>query len=248
LASIEHGGGIFGYTSYQVYIPENDVHAVVLSNCNCNSPTDFTVRLAAEAAGKPYTHFDASVDLAPEQMEALVGVYEFDDGAMRAITLEGGQLFSQRSGSTKLKIFAVDENTFYFEGGFTKLVFDRTQDPISVKFDDRDAAEPISGHITDKPFAVERESISVAPEVLKQYAGTYQIQEGFDLVITLEEGQLMSQATGQAKFALHAASETRFFVKEFPAELEFGAIEQDQAGQVILYQGGQEIKAPRIEP
>ena len=86
LSSIEHGGGIFGYTSYQVYIPESDVHAVVLSNCNCNSPTDFTVRLAAIASGKPYTHFDSSAEIPQPQLESLVGVYEFEDGAIRAIT------------------------------------------------------------------------------------------------------------------------------------------------------------------
>ncbi len=248
LASIEHGGGIFGYTSYQVYIPESDVHAVVLSNCNCNSPTDFTVRLAAVAAGKPYTHFDSSVELTPEQMQSLVGVYEFEDGALRAITLEEGQLYSQRAGSTKLKIFAVDENTFYFKGGFTKLIFDRSVTPHTVKFDDRDASEAVAGRFTDKPFTTERESVSVAPEILENYVGTYQIQQGFDLVVTLEDGVLMTQATGQAKFALHATTETRFFVKEFAAELEFGAIEQGKAVQVTLFQGGQEIKAPRIDP
>jgi hypothetical protein len=44
---------------------------------------------------------------------------------------------------------------------------------------------------------------------------------GFDLVITLEGNQLVSQATGQTKIPLYAESETKFFPKVMDAEIEF---------------------------
>ena len=44
---------------------------------------------------------------------------------------------------------------------------------------------------------------------------------GFDLVITLENGQLISQATGQAKAPIFAEAENKFFLKAANAQIEF---------------------------
>ena len=45
----EHGGSIFGFKTMAVYIPENDIYVIGLSNCDCNSPTKVTVDIAALA-------------------------------------------------------------------------------------------------------------------------------------------------------------------------------------------------------
>lgn len=36
----EHGGSIFGFKSMGVYVPEDEIYVVGLSNCDCNSPTE----------------------------------------------------------------------------------------------------------------------------------------------------------------------------------------------------------------
>lgn len=46
IASREHGGHLFGYKSMAVYIPSEDIYAVTLSNCDCNSPTEITRKIA----------------------------------------------------------------------------------------------------------------------------------------------------------------------------------------------------------
>ncbi|WP_144884885.1 serine hydrolase domain-containing protein [Lacibacter cauensis] len=45
--SREHGGSIFGFKSMGVYIPEEDIYVVGLSNCDCNSPTQLARDIAA---------------------------------------------------------------------------------------------------------------------------------------------------------------------------------------------------------
>lgn len=47
--SYEHGGSIFGFKSMAVYLPDQDIYVVGLSNCDCNSPTALT-RMIAEFA------------------------------------------------------------------------------------------------------------------------------------------------------------------------------------------------------
>jgi len=48
-ASYEHGGSIFGFKSMGVYLPDQDIYVVGLTNCDCNSPTAIA-RLIAELA------------------------------------------------------------------------------------------------------------------------------------------------------------------------------------------------------
>ena len=93
---------------------------------------------------------------------------------------------------------------------------------------------------------VERTSIVVKPEVLAHYVGRYQIAPDFILTVTLENGQLMTQATGQNKLEVFAESETKFFLKAVDAQLTFGKDAEGKVTDVTLHQGGQDRKAPRI--
>lgn len=45
----EHGGSIFGFKTMGVYIPDEDLYVVGLSNCDCNSPTKLTGDIATLA-------------------------------------------------------------------------------------------------------------------------------------------------------------------------------------------------------
>jgi len=91
----------------------------------------------------------------------------------------------------------------------------------------------------------EHKEIAVSPKILTQYTGTYELQPGFELVITLEGDQLVSQATGQNKIPLFAESETKFFTKVIDAEIEFLKNDKGVVTQLMLHQGAAEMKAPR---
>lgn len=90
-----------------------------------------------------------------------------------------------------------------------------------------------------------RTAIEVDPKILATYVGTYQLAPNFDLVITVENGQLVTQATGQPKFPVFAATETRFFPLQFPAELEFIKNDKSTVSALVLHQGGHDMNAPR---
>jgi CubicO group peptidase (beta-lactamase class C family) len=92
-----------------------------------------------------------------------------------------------------------------------------------------------------------RSEIKVDPAVLARYVGTYEAAPGFNFTYTLEDGQLMTQATGQKKFPAFAESPTRFFLKIVDAEVEFFSGDKGQVSYLILYQNGHEHKAPKIK-
>ena len=76
---------------------------------------------------------------------------------------------------------------------------------------------------------------------MSRYTGVYSLAPNFDITINLEDGNLMSQATGQDKFQIFPESETKFFLKVVDAQIEFIKNENGQFDSFMLYQGGQEI-------
>jgi CubicO group peptidase (beta-lactamase class C family) len=91
----------------------------------------------------------------------------------------------------------------------------------------------------------ERKEITVSPKVLADYVGTYELSPTFSIVMTLEDGQLMTQATRQPKFPLFAESDTKFFLKVVDAQVEFFRDEKGAVTHIVLHQGGRDAKGQR---
>lgn len=90
-----------------------------------------------------------------------------------------------------------------------------------------------------------KKEIDVPVAVLEQYVGAYELMPDFIFTITVEDGHLMAQATGQPKSRLYAESETRFFLKVVDAQVQFTKDENGKVSSLTLFQGGREMKAPR---
>jgi len=88
----------------------------------------------------------------------------------------------------------------------------------------------------------ERKEITVSPEILKQYVGTYELAPNFSLAITLEDGQLVSQGTNQGKVPMFAESETMFFLKLVDAQIEFVKNEKGEVTNLVLHQNVRDVK------
>lgn len=236
--TIEHGGGIFGYVTNAIYLPNEDVFVAVYSNCDCNGPGQVSTKMAAIAIGKPYPGEEDIISVESDYLNKLVGVYDFSDGSTRIITVEDNQLYSQRSGSNKFKLFPTKKNTFSFENDFATIQFEENGTEIKAFFANR--INNTEGIKTEKPIPVHNE-IQLEVGILERYLGVYEIQPGFDIAITLEDNKLMSQATGQQKFQIFPESQTKFFLKVVDAQIEFIESDNGNFESFILYQGGQEI-------
>jgi CubicO group peptidase (beta-lactamase class C family) len=90
-----------------------------------------------------------------------------------------------------------------------------------------------------------RTAVKVDEKILETYAGTYELRPNFDLVVTVKDGQLITQATGQGAVPLMAESETKFFPTMFDAEIEFVKDDQGKVTGIVLHHGGQETKGTR---
>ncbi|MDC8003369.1 serine hydrolase [Aureisphaera galaxeae] len=236
--SIEHGGGIFGYETYAIYVPSKDLYAVILTNKNGRGPTDITIEVAAHALGTPYAK-TSQKKVSEKEMKQWVGTYQFDNDVIRYITFQDGSLYSEREGSQNLKLNALGNDEFAFEDSFTTYAF-RTENGKKVALFKSRIREG-KGVETDKARPAEKQAITLAPDILKRYEGTYELQPGFEIEITTQGNQIFAEATGQGQFEIFAEDETTFFLKVVSAQIVFTTNNQGIAESLTLYQGGQEM-------
>ena len=90
-----------------------------------------------------------------------------------------------------------------------------------------------------------RKEIDVAADVLKKYVGVYPLTPQFKLTVTLEEGKLIVQASGQQKLQVYAESPTKFFYKVVDAQITFKLRDDGTVEKLILHQNGRNLEALR---
>lgn len=96
------------------------------------------------------------------------------------------------------------------------------------------------------PLELPRE-VRIAPEILQRYVGDYELAPGAILSITLQEGQLMAQLTGQAQYPIFPSSETEFYYRVVDAQLSFVVNEKGEVDRLVLHQNGRDIPGPRAK-
>jgi D-alanyl-D-alanine-carboxypeptidase/D-alanyl-D-alanine-endopeptidase len=96
-------------------------------------------------------------------------------------------------------------------------------------------------------FPTQEDAVAVDPAILEGYAGNYQVAPEFQVRITVEEGQLHIQGTGQPKIPLYPASETEFFARVLEFRMVFNISSDGTVESATLLQNGQEMPDPKVE-
>ena len=244
--SIQHGGGIFGYTTMGIYLPKEKIFVSALSNCNCKNVSGLATQIAALAIGKPIPTKDDAITLTNDQLNTWVGTYEFEGNVLRYVTVENGKIYSQREGSTKLEIYPLSPNEFIFDLSNTSYKFSKDDNGLNQVVMMLEGRE-IIGKITDKEAPAQKEVVSVEQDILNTYVGKYELQPGFIIEVTTRNGQIFAQATGQAQFEIFAEDEDTFFLKVVKASIDFNKDASGAVTGLVLHQGGRDMPAKKID-
>ena len=243
-STLEHGGGINGFLTTGIYLPQEDVFVALFSN-NMGKPTDgLAAEIAALTMDKPYPLEEIDID--ESILSSYTGVYENDQGILRVISSVDQHLYSQRSGSLRLHLKPYQRDKFFIDHLLTTFAFIRNRNGQvdQIHFQNRERSE--IWQKTNKPVPPVRASISLSDAILASYVGDYQLAPNLLLTVTKEQNQLLFQATGQNKFALVAETETTFHSEAFEALVEFIKDETGEITNLILLHGGRPVDARRI--
>ncbi len=243
--SIWHGGGIEGFGTTEMYLPQEDVFVVVFTNCDCNYPKELASRLAALAAGRPFEHQEIAVD--NSLLTGYTGLYENQNGLQRIISVADNQLYSQVGRGPKSKIRAYQKDLYFFEADAMQTIeFARDKKSSVVAVTTIKLTGVELWNKTNKPIP-DSNGIKVNGEILETYVGEYEITTEMSFLVTKEGDRIFVQAPEQEMLEMFADSETKFFLKVNDAQFEFVKEDSGKITKVILNQGGRTMEAKKIK-
>ena len=244
--SIEHGGGIFGFSTYAVRLPDEKVYVAVLANSDgpAADPGTLGKEIAAILIGKPFPA-RVPVPVDPKLLERWVGVYRFDPQTTRTITTEGGKLYSQRSGGPRLEVKPLSESEFFFDGSLTRIAFVAPDGKAKEALFYPEGADEAERGVREGDVPAAPSEVKVDPALYDLYAGEYELAPGFVLTVRRDGNRLLTRATGQEEVEVFPASETEFFLKVVDARITFVKGPDGKVTSLVLRQGGREMPAKR---
>ena len=268
--TIGHGGGINGFNTLITRFPDDEHLVVLLNNTGGTQlgamsqgianilygepadpprqPISQVMRKAIEEMG-----VDAAIEHYRHLKESEPDAYNFAENQLNNLGYE-----YLRGGDTETAIAVFKLNVEAYPKAFNP--YDSLGEAYMMAGDNEKAianykksielnAGNQNGKDMLKKLGVEmdEEALTLTAEILDRYVGVYELQPNLKITITREGTQLFGQGTGQPQAELFPQSETRFYLKVAPIQLEFNVNDGGVAESLTLYQGGQEMNAPRVE-
>ena len=246
---IRHGGGIFGFRTDAIRIPDQKIYLAVLTNSTGPQPGPgfAATKIAAVALGDPFPEWKA-VEVDSQVLSRYLGVYKISDDEQRILTLDNGRLFTQRGSGNRLEAVPASETTFFYRNSLSYFEIERdAQGNATAMLMHQNGSKQAerSERVSDKPPL--REAVQVDPGLYDAYQGVYQLAPGFSLTITHDGDRLLAQATGQPQVEIFPESETKFFLKVVNAQITFVREGGGPAEELILHQGGRDMPGKRVK-
>lgn len=263
---IWHNGGTGGYRTFAGFVKETGKGVVVLANSDMSTDDIgfylLNPQLKLMEAKKSMTTKINNVilDRGPDEAwtnyltikETDLDSYELNENEINAL---GYKFLASGAIEAAITVFKVNVDAFpvssnvydsygeaLMKDGQTEAAIENYQRSFELNPANTNAVKILT-QLGAKPKLKE---VVVKESVLASYAGTYQIQLGFNIVITQKGKQLFGQATGQPKFELFPKTETGFYVKIVDAQIEF-TVEKGTVKSLTLFQGGQKIPGKKIK-
>ena len=174
------------------------------------------------------------------------GRYPLNAAFALTITAADGLLFCQGTGQPRVALRPVGKDRFSIVGVPAEISFERDASGQVVA---------LTLHQNGRDQRAARGALPAAPKpvtlpaaTLAQYPGSYPLLPDFVLIVTIENGGVFVQATGQAKFPVYASAPDEFYYTVVEARISFT---RDAAGKVdglVLHQNGQDMPAKRRSP
>lgn len=233
---IWHSGATAGSHSFVGYCPRTGTGiALMLNDQRACEPLGFGLL----GVSPPKQRVAAVKDAA-----GYVGRYPLSSAFAIDIRELSGGLIGQATGQPAFVMKPLGPDRFSVVGVVAEITFERDASGTVVALVLHQNGGAPRGPRVPLP-AVPREVV-LPVEVLRDYAGQYALAPGFVIRVYEENGQLMTQATGQGEVPVFASARDEFFLRAVDAQISF---QRDSGGKVtglILHQGG-DHPAPRVK-
>ena len=247
LPLITHSGGLNGWSSDALRLPEQKCTVVVLANAMPAAAGFEPSGVSRSIAGKfleadikklPPLKEDAGVDR--KKYPDFVGRYDYKNAVM-TITVEKDRLYSQLTGQEKFEIFPSGPDAFFWKIADAQVVFLRDEKGAVT------GARHSQGGNTFKAPRLAEAEIKLTDAELDSILGDYQYGPGAVMTVSRDGQSVFAQLTGQPKLQIHAKSATEFEWREVKAAVQFSKDKDGKVMEAVHQQNGATFKAPKIK-
>lgn len=265
---VQHGGGINGFNCRFSMIVDQNHTVVILDNVGMGQYHEPITRSIVKILNdQPYSMPKKSIadslgSLAVNQGGAAAVAkyrqlktdspdsYDFDNEA--ALNEIGYLLLGEEKFDDAIELFKLNVEMFpeafnsydslgeaYLAAGNQELALTNYKKSVELNPNNQ------GGRLAIKK--IEGEETKVAVEILNTYVGKYEVKQGFVITITVENGELKAEPSGQSKVTLQPVSNTTFVEPSAKANIEFKKNENENVTSLILKQSGKEVEAKKIK-
>jgi CubicO group peptidase (beta-lactamase class C family) len=248
LPSISHGGGLNGWSSDLLRMPEQKCTVVALANAmppvSRREPAGVARNiveklLAAEIKALPALKEDPKVD--KKTYADFAGRYDYKNAVM-TITVEDGRLMSQLTGQEKFEIYPSAPDEFFWKVADAQVRFLRGEKRAVTAAQHTQAGNTFKAErLTDKP------DVKLTAAELDAILGEYRYGPGAVMTITRDGDSVFAQLTGQPKFPIFPKSATEFEWRVVAASVKFSKDKDGKVTGAVHKQGGGTIDAPKVK-
>ena len=111
--TVDHSGGINGFSAYAVRLPEDRAFVAALSNLS-RSPELLALKIAGLMIGEPYEE-PMPAGISAEALPSYQGVYKLTETAECKLTTEDGRLFHQLGQGLRSELLPLSTDEFFFK-------------------------------------------------------------------------------------------------------------------------------------
>ena len=269
LAVVGHSGGINGFNTFFIRVPEDRATVILLNNTGGSPLDDITVAIYGILHGTSYDLPKQSLpdlvykEIVDKDLKSGLAFYEKNKGSkefsnsesemnsMGYNLLQAGKK-QEAEAVFKLNIEAYPKSSNVYDS-YAEALMEQGKNELAIaNYKKSIELNPGNQNGIDmlKKLGVETEGLAkdaIVPDtVLETYVGNYELKPGFVLTVTKEGNQLKAQATGQPDFEIFPKSETEFYVKVVAAQITFNKNSTGVVESLTLFQGGQEIVGKKI--
>jgi len=261
--TIAHNGGINGFNTTIVRMPETQDLVVLLDNTSRGDKLDDAahgvIDILHDIPAPPpkfsladelmKTILSTDVDHAIARYRELKanesGKYDLRESELNTL---GYRLLQRGKKDDAIKIFQLNVEAYpnswnvydslgeaYAAQGNRDLAISNYRKSLELNPKNTNAVEALK--------RLESPAATIDRAMLDKYVGTYELAPGFNLTITREGDTLFGEATGQGKFEMVADSPTDFHLSVVKASITFAA----DGSSLTLHQNGRDVPGKRIK-
>ena len=130
-----HTGGIDGFNSMLVYLPEEKLSVAYISNGTVYPVNDILLAAFAVYYKKPFTIPSFKpLEYSAEELAKFTGVYSTAAIPIKiTVSVKDKKLFAQATGQSEFPLEAADKNKFKFEAGGIEVEFNTEKSTMTLQ-------------------------------------------------------------------------------------------------------------------